>query len=123
MEAPPNYVFRDRPNAERLHDVMLTARWKLSIEEIIAKRYVAVALEDCRTSGDIYESRDDAVRLWRRGDANQVMYLQVPATPWNLKTCDSLLWYCRGVYKNGYRPAGQHAGTGLILPNSEQRYQ
>jgi hypothetical protein len=124
MREPVDYAFRDELNAKRLRDVLGEATLRLSIEEIIAKRYVAVRLDDCFSDGVIYETRDDAVRSWQHGDPNQVMYIQVPAAIWTPATCDSLLWYWRTVYRNGgYRPAGAHAGTGLILPNNIERYR
>jgi hypothetical protein len=123
MEAPEGYHWRDRENALRFYDHLMSARLQLSFEELMAKRFIAVRLEDCWCNGDIYESKDDAVRMVRWGDPNKFLYMQIPMERMTAVACDAFLWYCRGVYKAGYRPAGSHEGANLIVPQGIENYR
>lgn len=122
MDAPAGYRFRDEDCAKRFYDHLRSAQLQLSVDEIIAKRFIAVRLEDCWCNGDIYESKDDAVRMVRWGDPNKFLYMQIPIEHLTLASVDSFLWYCRGVYKAGYRPAGSHEAANLIVPQGIENY-
>lgn len=116
MEAPANYAYRDFENSARLRDHLTAARLSTPIDAIIEGRFIAVHLEDCQCDGVVYDKRDDAVNHVSR-NPNQYMYIQLTLDlPWSHIVCDSLLWYWRGVYAQGYRPAGSHEGADLILP-------
>lgn len=124
MDAPSGYKYRDYDNASRLRDHIVSARLQLSFEELMAKRFIAVKLDDCWCNGDIYESKSDAVRMVRLGDPNKYLYMQIPMeSVISLQSCDSFLWYVRGVYAAGYRPAGAHEGADLIVPQGVEHYQ
>ena len=123
MEPPASFQYHDETNAKRFHDAVASARLSLTIEEVIARRYITVALEDCFTPGVIYETRDEAIRHWPRTDPNQVIYFQIPVAVPSVKECDRILWYVRTAYKaNNYRPAGHHEGHTLILPQTLEGY-
>jgi hypothetical protein len=106
---------RNLDAAQRLADTIALHQTVLTREEIIAKRFIAVALSDGRTDGQTYDTRQDAMRH-QRGHPALYAYIQVPLERWNTFSCDTLLWYVRGVYDAGYRPRLDEAE--LIIPRT-----
>jgi hypothetical protein len=92
----------------------------LSIEEISQKRFLAFVLADGSSDNTVYDTRQDAIDH-QHGDQNQYAYFLIPLARPGVPDCDVLLWYARKCYDRGYRPAGAHAGAGLILPASVER--
>ena len=122
MDAPLNYPYRDELNAKRLHEHVHAARMGIGLVNLAERyakgkpAYVAIALEDCRWDGIVYDSRTEALQH-QRGDANQYLYFPLPLEHWGEPVCDVLLNYWRTVYKSqNYRPAGHHSGGEIILP-------
>jgi hypothetical protein len=107
--------FRNFDAARRFNEAIALHQTVLSKDELIARRFIAVALADGRTDGTAYESRADAMRH-QRGHPALYLYFQLPVMnrP-GIRECDSLIWYARSVYDAGYRP--QLEGAELIIPN------
>ena len=101
--------------AKRMSDMIALHQTVLTTEEIIAKRFVAVALSDGSSDGTAYETRHDALRH-QKGHPALYAYIQIPLERWNTFECDTLLWYVRGVYDAGYRPRLDEAE--LIIPRN-----
>jgi len=89
--------------AQRFADCIALHQTVLTQEEIMAKRFVAIALSDGSSDGIVYDSRLDAMRL-QKGHPALYAYIQIPLERWSVFACDTLLWYVRGVYDAGYRP-------------------
>lgn len=106
---------REPESAKRFRDVVAVHRVVLSVEEIMAKRFVAIRLADGSSDGVLYDTRDDAVR--HQVIPDRCMYLPIPLERWSENVCDTLLWYGRRAYDAGYRPTGAHEGAALIIPH------
>jgi len=124
MRAGAGYQWRDRDSATRMRDVIALHRLVLSIEEIMAGRYVAIALSSGGSDGQVYDSREEAVKHQRASiSADHVLYMRIPPSSPDAATCDTILWYARVRYDAGYRPATGHAGTDIILPQAIEGYR
>lgn len=107
--------YRNFDAAKRFADTIALHQTVLSRDELIAKRYIAVALSDGSTDGVVYDTRNDAMRH-QKGHPALYLYFQIPFERLSVHACDSLLWYVRGVYDAGYRPRLEEAE--LVIPNS-----
>lgn len=94
----------------------------LSMDEIIALRFVAIRLADGGSDNTAYETRQQAIDH-QPGDRNRYAYMVIPAGQPSVTDCDVLLWYARTCYDRGYRPDTSHEGAGLILPTRREDLQ
>jgi hypothetical protein len=106
---------RNYDAAKRMVDMLALHQTVLTTEEIIAKRFAAFALADGSSDGTAYETRGDAMRH-QKGHPALYAYIQIPLERWGTFACDTLLWYVRSVYDNGYRPRLGEAE--LIIPRN-----
>lgn len=104
-------------SAKRYWDTLQLHYTVLTLEQLLAKPFVAIRLSDGGSDNTIYETRADAIRLQRSSvDGNLCMYHELFLDRPPVEACDALLWSGRTAYKNGYRPVTAHAGAQLILP-------
>lgn len=112
MEAPRGYQYRTEDAARRLAHTVALHQTTLSMDEILAGRYMAVRLADGGSDNTAYESRAAAIEH-NRNNASRCIYLRIPAERWSPQTCDTLLWYGRKVYDAGHREDPAHQ---LVIP-------
>lgn len=127
MKAPaePATPWKDFDAAHRLADTIREAHAKAGgVATVAAKMatgerdFIAVNLGTGGWDRELYPSRDVALKH-QMGDRNQYAYIPVPPAPWSPRSCDTLLWYWRRVYDNGYRPDGVHEGIVIArTPNA-----
>lgn len=111
------------PRRARAHDDAATRLSDAYNLHLIAKeydaigRFFAVALEDGRGDGVLYETRRDAVRHQRHDEAR---YVFVRIGPANMTICEaaSLLFTQRKLYERGMRMADRdhRAGGRVLIP-------
>lgn len=119
MTDPLKGRLRDESAARRFHEAIHLHRLALSHEEIAAKRYMAVKLEDGRSDGTAYDSRRAAMVGQGQMGYRLCFYFQIPMKTPNVYICDTLLWYARSAHNNGYRPdLDDSPYTGLYIPNN-----
>lgn len=112
----PRYAWRTNyDDAARFHSMLRVHQMVLSFEEVAAGRFMAVRLSDGGSDGMIYESQADAVRH-QTGNQNYYLYVRIMPERLSNRSCDVMLWYGRIRHDRGYRPAGAHEGSRLILP-------
>jgi hypothetical protein len=93
----------------RLHQLALTR------DELLARRYVAIRLDDGRSDNTVYDTRHDAM-LAQQYAADGYGYFQIPLETWTARTCDLLLWYYRRAYELGTR-VDPKQGLGIFMPS------
>lgn len=112
--SPREGKLRTGDAARRMRDVIRLHQLALSREEIIARRFVVIALSDGRSDGQVYDTRADAMRLQKvTVHVDHAAYIQIPLERLDEYACDSMLHYVRTAYSNGYRPTH---GRSLALP-------
>lgn len=118
MEPPRNHQWRtSEMAARRFHDALRLHYTVLSLEEIAAGRFMAIQLADGWSNNSIYDTHAQAVSSVKVDDANRYLYFRIPPPPGPPAAgCDVMLWYAQKRYDAGYRPAGVHEGTELIMP-------
>lgn len=109
-------AFHDEAAAKRFHQALIVHRLGLSHDEIIAKRFIAVRLSDGSSDGVAYDDRVEALN--HQLNPEWCCPFQIPVDVIDVHVCDSLLWYMRTAYDNGYRPHHGH----LILPQTIEDY-
>lgn len=114
MATPRAYRWRDRDAARRMADVIALHQTMLSVDELVAGRYVAIRLSDGGSDGTAYTSRAEAA-TYQKHNASRCGYYRIPIPPDRLpaEVCDVLLWYVRGCYDAGSRQDPAHQ---IILP-------
>lgn len=120
MTSPIRGTFRNLDAAKRFRDTIALHQVALTKDELIAKRFVAIALSDGSSDNTAYETRDAAMRH-QKGHPALYLYFQIPMERLNEYICDSILWYVRGVYDAGYRPRLGEAE--LIIPNNVEEIE
>jgi len=108
----PSRTLRDPDAARRLADTFRLHQQVLTLDEILAGRWIVVRLADGGGGTTVYDSYADAVN-GARNEPSRCFYPQIRPEPMGEDVCDFLIWYTRTVYNNGWRddPSRQ-----LIIP-------
>ena len=103
--------------AKRMYDAVSLHYHALSMDEIMARRFVAIRLSDGGSDNTAYESRQAAINHQLGTDRNRYAYFQLPPACPSVRECATLMGYFRRCYDAGYRPDTSHEGADLIIPN------
>lgn len=112
MKPPRNYQLKNGDAARRFFDALNLHRTVLTMDEILAHRFLAVRLSDGGTDNTVYESRAAAIHA-NRNAPSRIFTFPVPLERLSLQACDALLTYVRGCYDAGTREDPRHQ---LIIP-------
>lgn len=109
---PPGRPLRAPEAAQRFFDDWCLHRTVLTLDELLAGRWMAVRLADGGSDRTAYDTYSDAVHS-ARNSPSRCGYPRILPEAMSVQWCDFMLWYWRTCYDNGWRedPAAQ-----LIVP-------
>jgi hypothetical protein len=105
----------------RMRDAIMVHQLALSRDEILARRFVAIRLDDGTSDGVCYDTRHDAMMAQRNHPAGH-MYWQIGFELPSARVCDLMLWYAREAYRNGVRE-DPRMGTELYVPTRTEEIE